>query len=108
MLLDEVDGLLVNCEFRSLLKERSVLFKVLLEESSGFGDDGGGFLVVPHFRFEFVMGFTSLGVQFVDLLLIVSGLLLLGGHDTLHDGSSGVEVSFESGFQHDSLLVAFS
>lgn len=57
---------------------------------------------------ELVVGFGSLGVKIVDFSLVVLDLSGLGGDDSLHDGPSGVEVSLKSGFELDSLGVAFS
>jgi hypothetical protein len=107
VLLDEVDGVLVNDELGGLLEERIVFLEVILEESSGLGDDGSGLLEVSDLLVELVVGFGSFGIQLVDFLLVILGLLPLGGDDSLHDGSSGVEISLEGGFELDSLGVGF-
>jgi len=39
-----------------------VLFKVVLEKSSGFSDDSGCFLVIFDFLFEFSMSFVSFSI----------------------------------------------
>jgi len=75
-----------------------VLFKVVFKKSSSFSDDSSGFLVVFHFLFEFVMGFSSISFQFVNLFLIAGDFLFLGSDNTLHHGSSGVEISFKGSF----------
>ena len=57
--------------------------------------------------FEFGVLLSSGGIEFVDLLLVVLDFLGLSIDDAGHDGSSGVEVSFEFGFELDSLGGAF-
>jgi len=58
--------------------------------------------------FEFGVLFSSGCIEFVDLLLVVLNFLGLSIDDTGHDGSSGVEVSFEFSLELDSLGGAFS
>lgn len=74
----------------ALLDERGTL-DVISEESSGFSDDGGGFLVLSHFGFEDFSFLGSLGINLVDGLLVFSDLSLLGLLNSLEDFSLGVE-----------------
>jgi hypothetical protein len=64
--------------------------------------------VLSDLLFEFVVGLCSVGIKFVNLLLVVLDFLGLGVDDSGHDGSPGVEIAFEFGFELDSLGGAFS
>ena len=77
----------------SLLQEWGT-FDVVGEDSSGFSDDGGGFLVLSGFSFKDFGFLSSNGVQFIDVLLVSFDFLLFGGFDSLKDGSLRVEGSF--------------
>ena len=77
----------------SLLQEWGT-FDVISEESSGFSDDGGGFLVLSGFSLEDFSFFGSHGVQFVDVLLVPSDFLLFGAFNSLKNGSLRIEGSF--------------
>jgi hypothetical protein len=64
--------------------------------------------VLLNLIFEITILFGSESIEFVDLLLVVLNFLGLGVHDSGHDGSSGVEVTFEFSFELDSLGGALS
>jgi hypothetical protein len=89
----------------ALLDERGT-FDVVGEESSGFGDNGSGFLVFSDLFLEDFGLLGSGGVNLVDGMLVFSDLSLLGLLDGLVDLSLGVELALESGFELDSLGVA--
>jgi hypothetical protein len=59
--------------------------------------------VLSDLLFEFGVLLGSGGIEFVDLLLVVLDFLGFGVDDAGHDGSSGVEVALEFGFELDSL-----
>ena len=77
----------------SLLQEWGT-FDVVGEDSSGFSDDGGGFLVLSGFSLKHFSFLGSLGVQFVDVLLVPSDFLLFGAFNSLKNGSLRIEGSF--------------
>lgn len=55
--------------------------------------------------FEFFVLLDSFGFDVVEVLLESFNFSLLGFDESLHDGSSGIEITFKFGFKSDSFLV---
>jgi hypothetical protein len=95
MLLDQSSSLSTDFGIStnlSLLQERSAL-NVISEDSSGFSNDGGGFLVLSDFAFKHFSFFSSLGINIIDVSLVASHLLLFGAFNALEDLSLGIKRS---------------
>lgn len=115
MLLDQDDafvgqfGLVVD--FLGFLDEHALSsggLEVFGEDSSAFGDDGGGFVVLKDLLFE-LFGFLGSGlIEGCDVSVVLSDFSLLLLLDASEDFSSWVEFSLEFGLKLDSLGVGFS
>lgn len=74
MLLDHASNFLgefvswLFCGFSFL--DEGFVFDVISEESSGFSDDGCGFLVFQDFLFEIGFFFSSLSIKLIQILLV--------------------------------------
>jgi hypothetical protein len=77
--------------------------EVVGEDSSAFGDDGGGFVVLENSDIEFFSFLGSDGIEFGNISLEGSDFPGLLVDKAGEDFSSGVEFSLESGFESDSL-----
>jgi hypothetical protein len=78
---------------------------VFLDEVSGLSQDSDGLVVVVDEFFEGLVLLNSLGIEFIEFLLETFNFSGLGIDKSLHDGSSGEEITLESGLESDSLVV---
>lgn len=110
MLLDESSSVLVDDHLSGLLHllaflDEFFVLDVIGEESSGFGDDCGGLLVLSDLLLELLVLFSSGGVKLVKVSLVSLDFGLLLGNQVLEDLSLRIELSLESGFELDLLSV---
>jgi hypothetical protein len=82
--------------------------EIFSEDSSAFGDDGGGFVVFEDLLFEFFSFFGSGCVDVGDVGVVLGDFSFLLLDDSSEDFSLGIEFSFELGFELDSLGGALS
>ena len=82
--------------------------EVLSEDSSAFGDDGGGFIMFKDLLFKFFSFFSSGLVKSGHVSVVLGHFSFLLFDDSSEDFSLGVEFSFELGFELDSQCGALS
>jgi hypothetical protein len=78
---------------------------VVLEEVSGLGQNSNSLVVVVNELFEGLVLLNSLGIELIEFLLETFNFSGLGTDESLHDGSSGEEITLEFGLVSDSLVV---
>lgn len=91
MLLDEREGLNIKGGLALLLKESGS--GEGLKKTTSLSDDGNSLFVLLDLAFEFLVGFISIVIELIDILVEALGFVGLGVDDTGEDGSLGIELS---------------